>query len=418
MKVVVLGAGVVGTTSAWYLARAGHDVVVVDRQPAPALETSFANGGQVAVSHSEPWANLGTLRRIPGWLMQNDAPMAFHLQYDRHQWGWALRFLLECLPSRTSRNTRHILALALYSLRMLQALRAESSIEYEQRTRGILHFYTDAREFKRATDAADEFKRMGIPVETKSTAECIALEPAFAESHDPIAGGLYTPGDESGDARKFTAALAMMAEAEGVRFRFNTAVEFLDMSSAEMASVAVRNDDGSDDRIRGDAYLVALGSYSPLLLRPIGVSVPVYPAKGYSITIELEVGDVAPEMSLNDESHKLVYSRLGNRLRVAGTAALEGYNTEIDPARCDAIVRRTFALFPRAGHRERAEFWTGLRPATPSNVPCIGRTKVPNLYVNTGHGTLGWTLACGSGAAIAQIIGGERPPVEFPFLGN
>ncbi len=417
MKVVVLGAGVVGTTSAWYLARAGHEVIVVDRQPAPALETSFANGGQLAVSHSEPWANLGTLRRIPRWLMQNDAPMTFHAQYDRHQWGWVLRFLLECLPSRTSRNTQHILALALYSLRMLQALRAESAIEYDMRTRGILHFYTDTREFQRAIGAADEFKRMGIALESKSAGDCIALEPAFAESLEPIVGGLYTPSDESGDARTFTAALAVMAEEEGVRFRFNTAVEFLDVTSHAIASVAVRNDDGTDDRIRGDAYVVALGSYSPLLLRPIGVSVPVYPAKGYSITIALEVGDVAPEVSLNDESHKLVYSRLGNRLRVAGTAALEGYNTEIDLARCDAIVRRTFALFPHAGHRERAEFWTGLRPATPSNVPCIGRTKIPNLYVNTGHGTLGWTLACGSGAALAQIIGGERPPIEFPFLG-
>ncbi|MFM9884655.1 MAG: D-amino acid dehydrogenase [Burkholderiales bacterium] len=418
MHVVVLGAGVVGTTSAWYLARAGHDVVVVDRQPAPALETSFANGGQLAVSHSEPWANLGTLRRIPGWLMQSDAPMAFHAQYDRHQWSWALRFLLECLPSRTLRNTRHTLALALYSLRMLQALRAESAIEYDEQTRGILHFYTDTREFQRAAGAADEFKRMGIAVEIKSAGECIALEPAFAESQAPIVGGLYTPSDESGDARKFTAALAVIAAAEGVRFRFNTAVEFLDTTSHGIASIAVRNDDGTDDRIRGDAYVVALGSYSPLLLRPTGVSVPVYPAKGYSITIELDAGDVAPEVSLNDESHKLVYSRLGNRLRVAGTASLEGYNTEINLARCDAIVRRTFALFPHAGRRERAEFWTGLRPATPSNVPCIGRTKIPNLFVNTGHGTLGWTLACGSGAAIAQIVGGERPPVEFPFLGN
>ncbi len=416
MNVVVLGAGVVGIASAWYLARAGHTVVVVDRQPAPALETSFANGGQVAVSHAEPWANPGTLRRIPRWLMQRDAPIAFHAQRDRQQWIWALRFLLECVPSRCARNMRHTLALATYSLSMLQALRAETGIQYAERTRGILHFYTDATALQRAILAAGEFKRMGIPVELKSADECVALEPAFAASRDRIVGGLYTPGDESGDAHLFASRLAALAADEGVQFRFNTAVEFLDVMAGAIASVAVRNDDGSDDRIRGDAYVLALGSYSPLLLRPIGIGVPVYPVKGYSITIDLEEGDSAPEVSLNDEEYKLVYARLGNRLRVAGTASLEGYNTEIDAARCAAIVRRTFDLFPRAGHADRAQFWTGLRPATPSNVPCIGRTKLGNLYLNTGHGTLGWTLACGSGAAIAQIVGGARPSIEFPFL--
>ena len=416
MNVIVLGAGVVGVTSAWYLARAGHTVVVVDRQPAPALETSFANGGQVAVSHAEPWANPGTLRRIPGWLVLREAPMAFSGQRDRHQWIWALRFLRECLPSRSALNTRHTLALAMHSIRMLQALRAETGIEYAQSMRGILHFYTDRQALQRAAHAAEEFKRMGIPVGVKTADECIALEPAFAASSDRIVGGLYTPGDESGDAHVFTTRLAALAAKEGVQFRFNTAVEYLDVASGAVASVAVRNDDGTDDRIRGDAYVVALGSYSPLVLRPIGVSVPVYPVKGCSITIDLEEGDLAPEVSLNDEERKLVYSRLGNRLRVAGTASLEGYNTDIDTARCEAIVRRTFALFPRAGHPDRAQFWTGLRPATPSNVPCIGRSKVSNLFVNTGHGTLGWTLACGSGAAIAQIIGGDRPAIEFPFL--
>jgi D-amino-acid dehydrogenase len=416
MKVVVLGAGVVGVTSAWYLARAGHEVVVVDRQPAAALETSFANGGQVAVSHAEPWANPGTLRRIPRWLMEPGAPMAFHPQMDRYQWLWALRFVFECLPSRSARNTRATLALALHSLRMLQTLRAETGIQYERSSAGILHFFTDAREFQRAIHAADEFKRLGIAVQIKSADECVALEAAFAQSRAKIAGGLYTPSDESGDAHLFTTALAAMAARHGVQFRFNTSVEFIDAPAGEVASVAVRNDDGTDDRLRGDAYVVALGSYSAPLLRAIGISVPVYPAKGYSITVPLEAGDVAPAVSLNDEAQKLVYSRLGNRLRVAGTASFEGYNTEIDPARCDAIVRRTFELFPRAGHPERAEFWTGLRPATPSNTPCIGRTKMRNLFLNTGHGTLGWTLACGSGATLAQIVGGERPTIEFPFL--
>ncbi len=416
MRIVVLGAGVIGVTSAWYLARAGHEVVVIDRQPAPALETSFANGGQVAVSHAEPWANLGTLRRIPRWLVERDAPMAFHPHLDRHQWLWALRFLHECLPSRSARNTKHILALALHSLRMLQALRAETGIEYEHRSSGILHFYTDPLELQRAIHATDAFKQLGIEVQVKSADACVELEPAFTQSRASIAGGLFTPSDESGDAHKFTTVLASMAVKRGVQFRFNTSVEFIDAPSGEVASVAVRNDDGSDDRVRGDAYVVALGSYSSPLLRAVGVGVPVYPAKGYSITIELETGDVAPAVSLNDEAHKLVYSRLGNRLRVAGTALLDGYNTEIDAARCEAIVRRTFELFPRAGHPERAQFWTGLRPATPSNTPCIGRTRMRNLYLNTGHGTLGWTLACGSGASLAQIVSGERPAVEFPFL--
>jgi D-amino-acid dehydrogenase len=415
MRVVVMGAGIVGTTSAWYLACAGHEVLVVDRQPAAALETSFANGGQIAVSHAEPWANPGALRGLPGWLLSGDAPLRFRPRLDWAQWMWGARFLLECLPARAARNTRDILALALYSLAELKALRQETAIEYDHQARGILHFFTDARELERAAHAADEMRANGIDVQVKSAAACVELEPAFAQARAPIAGGLYTPIDESGDARRFTQNLAERAERRGVAFRFNTAIEFIEAAGDAIASVAVRNEDGSDERLRADAYVLALGSYSPGLAAPLGLSLPVYPAKGYSITIALEPDDIAPQVALNDEAHKLVYSRLGSRLRVAGTAELNGYNTEIDAARCEQIVRRTFALFPRAGQPERAQFWAGLRPATPSNVPRIGATRYRNLFLNTGHGTLGWTLACGSGAALACIISGDRPPVAFPF---
>lgn len=417
MRIVVLGAGVVGTTCAWYLAREGHEVTVVDRQSAAALETSFANGGQVAVSHAEPWANPGAIGKIVRWLGREEAPLRFRARRDPAQWRWALRFLFECLPARTARNTERILALALFSLDALRSLREETHIEYDQAATGILNFFVDTHAFERARHGLPLFARLGVDAQTRSVAECLALEPAFEDSKVPIVGGIYTPLDESGDARRFTQSLAELAERRGVMFRYNTAVERIDASAGKVAGVRVRTDSGADDVLRADAYVVALGSYSTLLLRAIGVRIPVYPAKGYSITLPLDAGAVAPRVALNDEACKLVYSRLGDRLRVAGTAELNGYNTELDERRCAAIVQRTFELFPRAGDPDRAQFWTGLRPATPSNVPLIGRCVLSNLYLNTGHGTLGWTLACGSGAALARLVAGSRPNVEFPFLG-
>jgi D-amino-acid dehydrogenase len=417
MRVIVLGAGVVGTASAWYLARAGHEVTVVERQGAAGLETSFANGGQISVSHAEPWANPDAPGKIWEWLGREDAPLLFRLRGDGRQWAWGLRFLVECLPFRTRENIRQILALSLYSRAQLQLLRRDTGIQYDQLTCGILHFYTDEEEFERAAEQATLMRQYGCERDIKTAAECIAIEPALRHAAERIVGGTYTATDESGDARKFTQALAQLAAGQGVRFLYGRSIKRLEAERRRILSVVLADAEGGDDRISADAYVVALGSYSPLVLRSVGISIPVYPLKGYSITVPLEAGDEAPTVSLTDDSHKLVFSRLGERLRVAGTAELNGYNTDVNDVRCQAIVRRTFDLFPSAGHPERAEFWTGLRPATPSNVPVVGRTRYANLFLNTGHGTLGWTMACGSGRAIADIVSGRQPEPDFRFTG-
>ncbi|MGH8680959.1 MAG: D-amino acid dehydrogenase [Burkholderiales bacterium] len=417
MKVIVLGAGVVGTASAWYLARAGHAVTVVERQGEAGLETSFANGGQISVSHAEPWANPDAPGKIWEWLGREDAPLLFRLRGDARQWAWGLRFLVECLPFRTRDNIRQILALALYSRTQLQLLRRDTGIQYDQLTRGILHFYTDEEEFDRAVEHAPLMRQYGCDRDVKTAAECIAIEPALRHAAERIVGGTYTASDESGDARKFTQGLAQLAAAQGVRFLYGRSIKRLEAGRGRILSVVLADAEGGDDRLSADAYVVALGSYSPLVLRSVGIAIPVYPLKGYSITVPLEAGDEAPTVSLTDDSHKLVFSRLGERLRVAGTAELNGYNTDVSDVRCQAIVRRTFDLFPSAGHPERAEFWTGLRPATPSNVPVVGRSRYANLFLNTGHGTLGWTMACGSGRAIADIVSGRQPEPDFRFTG-
>jgi D-amino-acid dehydrogenase len=412
MKIAVLGAGVVGVTSAWYLARAGHEVTLVERQETAAMETSFANGGQISTSHAEPWANPATPKQVLKWLGREDSPMLFRLRADPHQWAWGLAFLRECLPARTRANAAQIAAINRYSLAQLQALRAETGIEYEQQTRGILRIYQDRSSLADAVAAADVERLHGIDLRVLSAAECVDVEPALAASAAPLAGGVLAREDESGDAYKFTQDLARLCAARGVQFRYGSSVERIDASAGGISRVLL----AGGGAITADAYVVALGSYSPLLLRPLGISIPVYPLKGYSITLALAAGDVAPQISLSDGAYKLVMSRLGNRLRVAGTAELAGYDTAINAVRCRAIVRRTFELFPKAGRPQEAQFWAGLRPATPGGVPCIGRTRYANLYLNTGHGTLGWTMACGAGAAIADIVSGNKPRLDFHFL--
>lgn len=416
MRVLVLGAGVVGTASAWYLAASGHEVVVVDRQPVAGNETSFANGGQISVSHAEPWANPHVLPQVIRWLGREDAPLLWRWRADPAQVAWGLRFLNECRPGRTRRNIAAIVALALYSRGCLQALRRELGLEYDHLERGILHLYTDPRAFALAMDAARTMREFGLDREPVSAARCIEIEPALVGARQLLAGGHYTPSDESGDAHKFTRALARRAVAQGVEFRLDSTVDRITASGGGIAGVVVSGPAGSQ-LLTADAYVAALGSYTPVLLRPLGVRLPLIPAKGYSATVPLSAAAAAPTVSLTDDEHRLVFSRLGDRLRIAGTAEFNGYNLDLNPVRCAALLRRARQLFPDLETAGEPRFWCGLRPSTPSNVPCIGRTRYPGLWLNTGHGTLGWTMACGSAAALADLIGGRRPKPDFPFLG-
>ncbi len=413
MKVLVLGAGVVGVTSAWYLAEAGHEVTVVDRQPAAGFETSFANGGQISVSHAEPWANPGAPLKILQWLGREDAPLLFRPRLSARQWGWGLRFLYECLPARTRRNTLEILKLAWFSRNELQALRSRTGIRYEQSELGILHLHTDPRELDAAGTRLELMRGHGFRMELKTAQQCLEIEPALEHSRVRLAGGAYSPSDESGDAHLFSRQLEELCRGVDVVFLFQTTVQRLLHEGNRVTGVRVRHVEGPEQVLRADAYLVCLGSYTPLLVEPLGVRVPVYPVKGYSVTIPIKNFEAAPRVCLTDESAKLAISRLGDRLRVAGTAELNAYDTSINPVRCNAILRRAEDLFPDAADYWRAQPWAGLRPATPSNVPVVGRTRLSNLFLNTGHGTLGWTMACGSGKTIASIIGGERPAVDF-----
>ena len=415
MRVLVLGAGVIGVTAAWYLAADGHEVTVVDRQPGPALETSFANGGQISASHAEPWANPGAPRKILQWLGREDAPLLFRLRADPHQWGFALAFLRECLPWRARRNTIQCLNLALYSRDCLQALRATTGIEYDQQQRGILEFYTEASEFDDGAKAAALIREQGVDREVKTVDECIGIEPSLAAARERLEGGIYTRTDESGDARRFSEELARLAAARGVSFCWNVSVAALAAEGDRIVGVRCASAEEGPRTLTADAYVVALASFSPFILRPLSVRCPVYPAKGYSATIAIGDHRGAPTVSLTDIAAKIVITRLGERLRVAGTAELSGYSTDLNAVRCAALVKRTFDLFPDAGERDSAQFWAGLRPATASNVPLVGRTRYRNLFLDTGHGTLGWTMACGSGRALADVMRGRSPQVDFAF---
>jgi D-amino-acid dehydrogenase len=418
MRILVLGAGVVGTCSAWYLSEAGHRVTVIDRQPAAGCETSFANGGQISVCHAEPWANPHVFGQVWKWLGREDAPLLFRLRFDPALFAWGLRFLRECLPGRTRRNIGDIVALALYSRSHLQALRQEVELDYDALTRGILHVYTDAKEFVGAQEAARLMQELGLDRLQVDADRCVEIEPALAPARAMLVGGDYTASDESGDAHRFTQALATHCREAGVEFRHDCSIDKLVLAGGQVAGVVV--DDGSSKALlNADAYVLCLGSYSPLLLKPLGIYMPVYPAKGYSVTLPLADSDcAAPFVSITDDEHKIVFSRLGQRLRVAGTAEFNGYNLELNAVRCQALIDRTHQWFPDLQLAGEAEPWCGLRPATPSNLPLIGRSPIRNLWFNTGHGTLGWTMACGSGAALADLMSGRQPDVAFPFLGN
>ncbi len=428
MRVIVLGAGLLGVTSAYFLSQLGHEVTVIDRQATPGAETSFANGGQISVSHAEPWANPSAPLKVLQWLGQEDAPLLFRLRADMRQWLWGLSFLRNCTPARTRHNIEQIVNLGTYSRDTLQQLRAATGIQYDQRTQGILHFYTNQKEFDGALAPAEQMRALGCERQVISADEAVRIEPALAHIRPQLAGATFTAEDESGDANRFTRELAQRCEAAGVHFRMGHHITALREVAGQIDHVEVTNAEGRFERVRGDAFVLAMGSFSPLLAQPLGIHLPIYPAKGYSVTLPVKDASKAHQVSLTDDEFKLVFSRYtsesgGDRLqgrdvlRVAGTAELNGYDRNLNPVRCEAIVRRVEQLFPGAGDTTQAQFWTGLRPATPSNVPLIGKTRIGNLFLNTGHGTLGWTHACGSGKSLADIVSGRVPEVDFAFQG-
>ncbi len=427
MRVIVLGAGVIGTTSAYFLQQLGHEVTVIDRQAVPGAETSLANGGQISVSHAEPWANPSAPLKVLKWLGQEDAPLLFRLRADMRQWLWGLQFLRECTPARTRHNIRQIVQLGTYSRDVLRELRTQLGLRYDQRTQGILHFYTDAREFEGALAPAEQMRSLGCERRVVSADEAVRIEPALAAMRSRLAGATYTAEDESGDAHLFTRELARAAEAGGVRWRMGCHITAVHQQAGRIDHVEITNEAGRYERLQADAYVLALGSFSPLLAEPLGLRLPIYPAKGYSVTLPVRDAARAYQVSLTDDQFKLVFSRYSSPggagqeardvLRVAGTAELNGYSRSLSEVRCAAIVRRVEELFPGAADGSQAQYWSGLRPATPSNVPLIGRTHLPNLFLNTGHGTLGWTHACGSGKSIARIVSGLQPELDFAFCG-
>ena len=417
MKVIVLGAGLLGVTSAYFLRQQGFEVTVVDRQASPAAETSFANGGQISVSHAEPWANPSAPLKVLKWLGQEDAPLLFRIRADMRQWLWGLQFLRECTPARTRHNIEQIVRLGTYSRDTLQQLRRDIGIQYDERTQGILHFYTSQKEFDGAEGPAAQMRALGCDRRVISADEAVKLEPALRHVRPQLAGATYTAEDESGDANRFARELVKRCEADGVQFLMSHTVTALREAGGSIDHVEATDSEGRFQRLRADAYVLAMGSLSPLYAQPLGISLPIYPAKGYSVTMPVKDASMAHQVSLTDDEYKLVFSRLGDRLRIAGTAELNGYDRDLNRVRCEAIVKRVEQLFPGAGDSSQAQFWTGLRPATPSNVPIIGRSKLPNLFMNTGHGTLGWTHSCGSGKSIARIVGGLKPEVDFAFTG-
>ena len=416
MHILVLGAGVVGTTTAWYLQKQGHQVTVVDRQNQAGLETSYANGGQISVSHAEPWANPSAPLKVMKWLFQPDAPLLFRPRLDPAQWRWALSFLGQCTSARAAHNIRQMVNLGTYSRSQLQALRNEAGIEYNHLEKGILHFYTNPAEFDGAMEPTRIMQDLGCDRQIIDADRAVELEPALKPIRNRIAGATYTSEDESGDARMFTQNLAKRCAEAGVEFRYGTEILSFERAGERVLGIQTLRD-GHHETLRADAYVLSMGSFSAALASQLGIFLNIYPAKGYSITVPVKNEEAAFNISLTDDEYKLVYSRLGDRMRVAGTAELNGYSRKLNYTRCRAIVRRTAEVMPEAGYWDQAEFWTGLRPATPSNVPYIGKSHFANLYLNTGHGTLGWTHSCGSAAALADIIDGRKPEVDFTFSG-
>ena len=439
MNILVLGAGIIGISTAWHLLERGHTVTVVDRQSDAALETSFANAAQISVSYCEPWANRAAPWKALKWMFDREAPLLLRPRMDRAQWRWCLEFLGQCNDAAFERNVAQIVALGAYSHQAHQALVRSLGLEFHRLERGIAHFFCDQASFDAAGHAVELMRRHGVQRRLVSREELLQIEPAFRSYAAHISGGTYTPTDESGDARLFTQQLARHCAQRGAQMLFGHEVLSLQASGGAIKSVAVRacqqRAGGEKDpqnspiqHLRADAVVVACGSYSAPLLRSVGLRVPIYPGKGYSATFALRRPEAAPWVSTIDDAKKIAMSRLGDSLRVAGTIELSGWDLTLDSplaqARCHMLARRIETLLPgvcdtRLPHEGgQPQFWAGLRPATPTNIPLIGATPLAGLWLNAGHGTLGWTHGAGSGRALAALMSGERPALSFRFLGE
>jgi D-amino-acid dehydrogenase len=411
MHVVVLGSGVIGVSCAYYLARAGHAVTVLDRHPAAAMETSYANAGEVSPGYSAPWAGPGVPLKAIKWLLMQHRPLVIRPHID---WGlvrWGLAMLRNCTAARYKLNKGRMVRLAEFSRDCLKELRAQTAIEYDQRMQGTLQLFRTQRQFDASAADMAILRDYGVAHSLLDAAGCLAHEPALADVRDKFVGGLQLPGDETGDCFKFTQALAALAAQQGAQFRYGVQIDRLLHVGGHVHGVATRN-----GTVKADATLVALGSYSPLLLAPLGISIPVYPVKGYSITVPITDASGAPESTVMDETHKVAVTRLGGRIRAGGTAELAGYDLRLHDARRRTLEHVVSDLFPRGGDVSRAEFWCGLRPMTPDGTPLLGPAGPRGLYLATGHGTLGWTMAAGTGRVMADVIGGGKPPIDLNGL--
>ncbi len=411
MKVLVLGSGVIGVASAYYLARAGHEVEVVDRQPGPALETSFGNAGEVSPGYSSPWAGPGVPLKAIQWMLMQHSPLVIWPMLDPAMWRWGLQMLANCTERAYALNKSRMVPIAEYSRDCLKALRAETGIAYDDRAQGTLQLFRTQKQLDGIAGDVAVLKDYGVPFEVLDRAGFCRVEPALALTQDKFVGALRLPGDETGDCHIFSQRLAEMAKALGVVFRFDTTIQGLDAEGGAISGVRT-----SAGRLSADRYVLALGSHSPLWLKPLGLRIPVYPVKGYSITVPITDATGAPESTVMDETHKVAVTRLGDRIRVGGTAELAGYSLALREPRRATLEHVVTDLFPRGGDVSRASFWCGLRPMTPDGTPIVGPTPVPNLLLATGHGTLGWTMAAGTGRVIADLVSGRQPDIDVTAL--
>lgn len=411
MRVIILGSGVIGVTSAWYLAQAGHEVVVIDRQPEPALETSYANAGQISPGYSAPWAAPGVPLKAIKWMLQDLAPLRVAPRMDPSMLRWLISMLSNCSQSAYARNKARMLRIAEYSRDCFIELRQATGIEYDNRAKGLIQLFRTQKQLEASVADIRILESCGVAYEALDREGILQHEPALGYVRDKLVGGLRLPGDETGDCFMFTQSLARRCEALGVEFRFNTGIESIEAEQGRISGV--KTDAGL---IRGDRYLVALGSYSPLLLKPLGLHLPIYPVKGFSLTIPITDAARAPQSTVMDETYKVAVSRLGDRIRVGGTAELTGYDLSTPKSRRANVEFVVNDLFGGSGDPSQAELWTGLRPMTPDGTPILGATRYPELFLNTGHGTLGWTMSLGSARYVADIMAGQAPAIAMEGL--